>query len=135
MEVIHITSGKPKSGTYFTCGTQYMSFESANCFDCLNYRSIENKIPFLKTKENDKESGFGCAISDMFALYQDEMTEEMRQTLIEDYVCPMRLTEHQAKLRQSELYKRIALENNQLRNGFKQERLFNEVNNDNTRNY
>ena len=125
MQIIHIGSGKSHNGTYFTCGTQYMAFEDANCFDCLNYRSVDNKIPLLKCGKNDKyEGGFGCAISDMFALYQDEMTEDMRQTLIKDYVCPMRLTEKHAKLRQNELYKRIAQENAQLKEGLVQGELF-----------
>lgn len=124
-KIIHIVSDEPKNGTYFISGTQYMDFEDVNCFDCLNYRSIENKIPLCKSKKGDNESGFGCAITDMFHLYQKEMTEEMRQTLIKDYVCPMRLTEKQAKLRQSEVYKRIEQENAQLRKGFKQEKLFN----------
>lgn len=121
MEVIHICSGKPKNGTYFTSGTQYMDFENANCFDCLNYRSIDTKEPLCRSKNGE---GFGCAISDMFALYQDEMTEDMRQTLIKDYECPMRLTEKQAKLRQSEYYKRLELQNTQLKQGLLQGNLF-----------
>ena len=120
-QVIHICSSKPKNGTYFINNTQYMAFEDANCFDCLNYRSIDTKEPFCRSKNGE---GFGCAISDMFALYQDEMTEDMRQTLIKDYKCPMRLTEKQAKLRQSEYYKRLELQNTQLKQGLLQGNLF-----------
>mgnify|MGYP007069894669 CR=1 FL=1 len=124
MNIVHIVSGEPHNGTYFTCGTQHMAFEESNCFDCLNYRSVDNKIPLCKSKSSDGEGGFGCAIMDMFLLYQDEMTENMRQTLIKDYECPMRLTEKQAKLRQSEVYKRIEQENAQLRKGMLQTKLF-----------
>lgn len=113
-----------KQGTYFSSGTQYMGFVDRNCFNCLNYRSVDNKIPLSRCKDNDNESGFGCTITDMFHLYQDEMTENMRQTLIEDYECPMRLTEVGAKLRQKELYKRIQEENEQLRKGLIQGRIF-----------
>ena len=49
---------------YFDRMTQYMDFEE-QCLDCLNYRSTENKIPFSKC-DSGKESGFGCAIADMF---------------------------------------------------------------------
>lgn len=123
MKVLHIKSGNEEEhkGTYFTCGTQYMAFESANCFDCLNYRAIDTKEPLCRSKDGE---GFGCAITDMFELFQNEMTEEMRQTLIKDYECPMRLTEKQAKLRQNELYKRIRLENEQLKSGLVQGELF-----------
>ena len=104
-----------------------MGWESANCYDCLNYRSIDTGEIFCKTKEG---SGFGCTIADMFELYQDKMTEDMRYTLLPDYECPMRLTEMQARLRQKEIYKRIAEENAQLRNGFMQQRLFGEKDNE-----
>lgn len=107
------------NGTYFTNGTQYQCFES-QCFDCLNYRSVDNKIPLIKCKDNDGECGFGCTITDMFTLYQDQMTNDMRNTLLPNYECPMRLTEKQAKLRQNELYKRIARENAQLKEGLVQ---------------
>ena len=98
-----------------------MGFESRNCFNCLNYRAIDTKEPLCRSKKGE---GFGCTITDMFDLYQDEMTEEMRQTLIRDYECPMRLTEVGAKLRQKELYKRIREENEQLRKGLVQGRIF-----------
>ena len=108
--------------TYFSSGTQYQCFES-QCLDCLNYRSVDNKIPLCKCSDNDNECGFGCTITDMFALYQDKMTDDMRNTLLPDYECPMRLTEKQAKLRQSEIYKRIEIENNQLKQGLIQGKL------------
>ena len=82
---------------YFECMTQYMHFEE-QCFDCLNYRSTENKIPFSKC-DSYKESGFGCIITDMFHLHQNTLTDEHRTTLLPNYKCPMRLTIEEAKIK------------------------------------
>lgn len=82
---------------YFKCATQYLVFEE-QCFDCLNYRSTENKIPFSKC-DSDKEGGFGCTITDMFYLHQDTLTDEHRTTLLPNYKCPMRLTIEEAKIK------------------------------------
>ena len=114
--------------TYFSNGSQYRAFECYNCFDCLNYRSADNKKPLCKCKDNDGETGFGCAITDMFFLYQDKMTEEMRNLLIEDYECPMRLTVNDAELRLNDVFERIAMENYQLREGLIQGKIFEENN-------
>lgn len=114
--------------TYFSNGSQYRAFECHNCFDCLNYRSVENKKPCCNCKDNDGETGFGCVITDMFSLFQDKMTEEMRNLLIKDYECPMRLTADDAELRLNDVFERIAMENNQLREGLIQGKIFEENN-------
>ena len=102
---------------HFSNGIEYMGWQDSHCFDCLNFRSVDNKIPLCKCKDNDGEGGFGCAITDMFELYQDEMSDGMKRTLLPDYDCPMRLTAKDARLRLSEYYKRVELENNQLKQG------------------
>ena len=112
---------------YFVRGLQHMAFENANCFDCLNYRSVDNKIPLCKVKNNDGEGGFGCTLMDMHLLYQDELEQKWLDMLIlPNFECPMRLTVKHAQLRLNEYQKRLQLENNQLKNGFKQTKLLEE---------
>ena len=114
-------------GTYFTNGTQYQCFES-QCYDCLNYRSVDNKIPLCQCKDDDGEGGFGCTITDMFHFYQDEMTNDMRNTLLPDYECPMRLTIDDAKIKGDLILakenKELRQENYNLRHGVVQTKLF-----------
>lgn len=110
---------------HFKSGTQHMAFENSNCFNCLNYRSVDNKISLLKVKDNDGEGGFGCTLMDMHLLHQGELDKKWLDMLIsDDFVCPMRLTMHQARMRLNEYQQRLELENNQFRSGLNQESLF-----------
>lgn len=82
---------------YFLTNLKYIAFEE-QCFDCLNYRSIDDKVPLCKNK-NENAGGFGCTITDMFHLHQKTLSEEHRKTLLPNYKCPMRLTIEQAKIK------------------------------------
>ena len=113
-------------GTYFSNGSQYTCFLDENCWECLNYRAIDTKEPLCVTEKDG--TGYGCSITDLFELYQDNMTNDMRNMLIKDNKCPMKLTIEQAKIRgdlllakQNDLLKN---ENYNLRQGIMQTKLF-----------
>lgn len=113
---------------YFSNGSEHQWFEENNCFDCLNFRSVENKIPLCKCKDNDNESGFGCIVTDMFLLYQNEMSENMRETLLPKWECPHRLTIEQAKIKGDLILnkenEKLKQEIKNLKDGFMQGSLF-----------
>lgn len=82
----------------FTSGSQHRSFESNNCFDCLNYRSVDNKKPLCKCTNKDDEGGFGCVLTDVHFLYQDQVMNEVLDLLLPpDGICNMRLTINEVK--------------------------------------
>lgn len=113
-------------GTYFSNGSQYECFQGNNCYDCLNYRAIDTKEPLCVTEKEG--TGYGCSIMDLFELYQDDMSNDMRNMLIKDNKCPMKLTIEQAKIRGDLLLAKendlLKNENYNLRQGIMQMNLF-----------
>jgi len=106
---------------HFKCGSQQIIFENNNCFDCLNYRSVDNKIPLCQCKDDDGEGGFGCLLMDMHLLYQDKMPKKWLNKLItKDFECPMRLRASDIELSLNDYFKRVQLQNDQLKEGMVQ---------------
>ena len=113
----------------FICGEQQRAFESANCFDCLNYRSVDNNKPLCKCTNKDDCGGFGCLLMDIHILYQDQVMNEVLNMLIpEDGKCKMRLTVDAVKDNADRILIKQNLELQQkviqLKKGFNQKQLF-----------
>lgn len=111
----------------FIRGLQHLAFEEANCLDCLNYKSINNNKPLCKATE--KDNGFGCPIMDAHILYQNEMTDNISDTLIPtNGKCKMKLNVNEVKdiadrilVRQNEDLKQKIIN---LKQGYNQQNLF-----------
>ena len=106
---------------HFKSGSQQIIFENNNCFDCLNFRSVDNKIPLCQCKNGNSEGGFGCLLMDMHLLYQGKMPKKWLNKLItKDFECPMRLRASDIELSLNDYFKRVQLQNDQLKQGLVQ---------------